>query len=930
MGSVRTLVMDQLAGQEIPASREQDNERICCTSPAPSQARVPLLLSQETGGLMFSLLRHAASNARRKSWPGRIALVLVASLCFTLSAHASPADALHRIPAGSATDSFVWLAYLSFAAVLATVFYHLRRTLPVGRLFTAFAIFFLASALRHYLVKQLPGQFSWLNLLLKFLAGAVALITAILLPASYRRLREVLECAARSEADQNRFAAAMETTLDAVMMHPAVRDDQGNIVDFRFGYLNLNAELMIGLTREALAGKLLSEVYPGIIQDRIDHYRQVVETGQPAVHEFETRRLFRSRYPSRDSSFVRSQIVKLDDGVLVTCIDNTAEREATQSLQRSLAFNKAIVDSSSFSIIIFGLDGIIASVNPAAETMLGYRREELIGRNIAILHDPLEVLDRSIHLSRELQQTIPPDTSVLSARATRNLPDDSEWTYLCRNGARLPVQLRINAVQEQDGATIALMASSYDLTDRKQTDQYIYHIAHHDALTGLPARALLREHIAAAIGVGLKTHTPFAVLMVDLNQFKRINDSLGHEIGDAVLRDVAHRVRTAIRKVDIVARFGGDEFVVLLNGLKSLTEAEALGRRIVDAVAAPIHVGDQQIHLTASIGLSMYPETTDLDDLLKHAEIALYHGKSAGRNGFEVYTPDLGERVLDKIKMESALLLAIERREFSLVYQPQISLSDHRLIGVEALIRWNSPDGGLVLPSIFIPVAEESGLIVQIGAWALETACREIAALQATLSTPVSVAVNLSPTQVHAPDFQTTVENALALSGLDPTCLELEITERLLMSDSEEALQIIERIQALGVATAIDDFGTGFSNMSYITRFKVDRLKIDRSFISRCLTDANSLAVTTAIIALAHSLNMEVIAEGVETIDQAVMLRDLECDSAQGYLYARPLTLEEVTVFARASNPLRFRREEAQGWPPPAVVAPRSEPRPGC
>jgi diguanylate cyclase (GGDEF)-like protein/PAS domain S-box-containing protein len=889
----------------------------------------------ETGGFMFSLLYQAAAKTCGMPWRGRPALIVIAGLCLFLPGHASSLSASHLappLPSSSATDGFVWLAYLSFAAVLATVFYHLRRILPVGRLFAAFAVFFIARLLRHYGVSHLPGQYSWIGLLLKMITGAVALITAILLPASYRRLRAVLERAARSEADQNRFAAAMETTLDAVIMHPAVRDQQGNIIDFRFGYLNHNAELMVGQSRQALEGKLLSEIYPGIIQGRIDHYRQVVETGEPAVHDFETHRLFRNRYPHRETSFVRSQIVKLDDGVLVTCIDTTAERDATQSLKRSLAFNRAIVDSSSFAIIVFGLDGIIASVNPAAETMLGYRRQDLVGRNISLLHDPIELLDRSIHLSREFQQTILPDASVLSARATRNLPDDSEWTYLCRNGARLPVQLRINAVQEQDGATIALMASSYDLTDRKQTDQYIYHIAHHDALTGLPARALLREHIASALELGLRAQTLFAVLMVDLNQFKRINDSLGHDTGDAVLRDVAWRIRNAVRKVDSVARFGGDEFVVLLNGLKSSLEAETLARRIVEAVAAPIHVGDQQIHLTASIGLSMYPETTDLDDMLKHAEIALYHGKSLGRSGFEVYTPNLGEKIVDKIKMESALLQALERHEFSLVYQPQISLSDHRLIGVEALIRWNSPETGIVLPSIFIPVAEESGLIVQIGAWALETACREIADLQIALGSTISVAVNLSPTQVHAPDFQQAIENALAVSGLHPTHLELEITERLLMSDSEEALQIIERVQALGVATAIDDFGTGFSNMSYITRFKVDRLKIDRSFVSRCLTDANSLAVTTAIIALAHSLNMEVIAEGVETIEQAVMLRDLQCDSAQGYLYARPLSLQEVAAFALASTPLRAHREQSHPWPTPTPSAEPARPQPsvGC
>jgi diguanylate cyclase (GGDEF)-like protein/PAS domain S-box-containing protein len=714
------------------------------------------------------------------------------------------------------------------------------------------------------------------------------------------------------EATHSRLAAAMDSTLDAVFMYDVVRDSRGAITDFRFTYLNSAAEQMMGQSREYLVGRLVCDLFPSVrTSGRFDLYRKVAETGEPLVLEIDSVIL---NGGTKETRYVRARVVRIDDAMLYTCVDITAERLATQDLKRSLTFNRSIVDSSSFSIIVMDLDGIITSINPAAETMLGYTRDELIGKDITTLHDATELIDRARTLREAFDEPIPADSTVFRARLSHGLVEDSEWTYLCRNGLRLPVQVHVNAIQDEDGDTVAYMASSYDLIDRKQTDQYIYHIAHHDPLTGLPGRALLRESLNLAIEHADRDHTTFAVLMVDLDHFKRINDSLGHDTGDVLLREVAYRLRSIVRKADTVARLGADEFVILLHGVAGRTEAESVARKIGEAFRLPILIAGQQIDITASMGLSLYPDSPTGDDLLRHADIALHHGKSLGRSALSLFTPDLGKKLLDKLQMETALRTAIERNEFFLVYQPQISLTDHTLIGVEALIRWRSPDAGLILPSLFIPVAEETGLIVPIGAWCLETACREIAQLQRQLDQCLSVAVNLSPNQVHAANFQGTVERALALSGLDAQCLEVEITEGLLMRDSEDALQIIEGIQALGVTTAIDDFGTGFSNMSYITRFKVDRLKIDRSFVSRCLTDANSLAVTTAIIALAHSLNMEVVAEGVETAEQAAMLRSLECDSAQGYLYSPPRPIDEVLAFTRSLDARAHTLEAQNEW----------------
>jgi diguanylate cyclase (GGDEF)-like protein/PAS domain S-box-containing protein len=818
-------------------------------------------------------------------------------------------------------ELFLWLGYTAFAAVLFAILYNLRKILPVKPIALAFLLFCGGHAARHYLEEHVSAYpDSWLDTAMSIFEGALAVVTACCLPLYYRRISSILERASISVRDEARLSAAMESTLVSIFMCDTVRDRSGAIVDFVFVFANPTAEKMIGLSREHLVGKRLSEINPHVYRDgRLELYRKVVETGEPWVFDTETRIL--NAGTGRESSFVRIHISKLGDGALVTCLDVTAERLSTQSLKRSLAYNKAIVASSSFTIIITEPDGTISSVNPAGQIMLGYSEEELVGRNIIVLHDQNELTEIAQRYTEEFGETVPPDSSVLRVRLAHGLEEEREWTYLCRNNLRIPVQVNVNTIEDERGSVIAYMASSYDLTDRKQTDQYIYHIAHHDPLTGLPGRSLLRDSIETAIEVNARTRSQFAVLIFDLDQFKRINDSLGHDTGDLVLREVALRLRSTSRNSDTVARFG-DQFVVILNGLADRSEAEITARKLRDSFAPPISADGHQIVISASVGISIYPETSSADELLKHADIALDHGKMQGRNGLAVFTPDLGKKLLEKLHLETALRKAIANNELFLVYQPQISLTDHTLVGVEALMRWRRPGIGLVLPSVFIPIAEESGLITDIGAWCLETACRDIAQLQREVGYELSVAVNLSPNQVHGVHFQQTIERALSVSGLSPSSLEVEITEGLLMRDSEETLQILEGIQALGVTTAIDDFGTGFSNMSYITRFKVDRLKIDRSFVSKCLTDANSLAVTTAIIALAHSLNMEVIAEGVETVDQATMLRDLECDSAQGYLYSKPLTLADVSAFTRTLHEFGANGADRSKW----MYQPRNQP----
>jgi diguanylate cyclase (GGDEF)-like protein len=390
--------------------------------------------------------------------------------------------------------------------------------------------------------------------------------------------------------------------------------------------------------------------------------------------------------------------------------------------------------------------------------------------------------------------------------------------------------------------------------------------------------------------------------MIDLDNFKRVNDSLGHQAGDTVLCEISKRLKACVRKSDTIGRMGGDEFVVLLPDLRSDKDAEDVCQKLLAAIAQPIRIGKHEIIVTASIGIGLFPGCNDVDSLFKNADLAMYRVKTNGRNGAQVYSPAIGMQGLQTLQMESALRNALEAEEFEIMYQPQISFAEGRMLGVEALLRWNSVEFGLVGPGTFIPIAEETGLIVPIGEWVLLQSCKEVAAMQRQLDFEFSVAVNISPRQFQQKNFPATVERALRSSGLKPEQLELEINEHLLMVDSDESLEIMERVRKLGVRFAIDDFGTGFSNMGYITRFAVDRIKIDRSFISRCDSDENSRAVTAAIIALAHSLQIEVIAEGVESEQHVQMLRQMSCDQAQGYFYSRPLGLTEMQNFSRRNN----------------------------
>ncbi len=443
------------------------------------------------------------------------------------------------------------------------------------------------------------------------------------------------------------------------------------------------------------------------------------------------------------------------------------------------------------------------------------------------------------------------------------------------------------------------------LIELKLSEANARHLASHDVLTALPNRAYFSAQLEDCLAQKPVSDQRSAIALIDLDRFKFVNDSMGHKAGDVLLMTVAARLRSSLRDSDTVARLSGDEFVVILSEHSEEPLSAAIVQRVMDAVAQPVLLGNKEFFVTCSIGVAVYPsEGTGSDNLIEHADIAMYRAKKMGRNNFQFYTPAMNEESLERVRIEGALRNALDRDEFVLHYQPQVDLKSGQIVGMEALIRWNHPELGMVPPNRFVSVAEETGLIVPIGAWVMRTACAQNKAWQDAGYQRLRVAVNLSARQFGASDLLASLESALSETGLDPACLEIELTESLFMSDVTPAVELLHRMKALGVNLSIDDFGTGYSSFSYLSRFPIDVLKIDRSFVSDITVDANDAAIVTSIIALAHNLKLAVIAEGVETAEQLDYLRSHGCDEMQGYYFSRPLPAHEFEQLLRERRAL--------------------------
>ena len=438
-----------------------------------------------------------------------------------------------------------------------------------------------------------------------------------------------------------------------------------------------------------------------------------------------------------------------------------------------------------------------------------------------------------------------------------------------------------------------------EIGERQRAEERIWHLAYHDTLTGLPNRMLLQDRLSHALTYAQHRQGKIGILFIDLDRFKTVNDSLGHGMGDRLLQAVAERLLTTIRSGDTVARRGGDEFVLVLPEIADAADAVQVADHILESLSSPFKLDKQVLYATPSIGISIYPEDgEDVDTLLKHADIAMYAAKEAGRARHQRFMPAMNERAQELLALESRLRRAIERSELLLHYQPEVHLLSGNIVAVEALVRWQHPDLGLVMPDRFIPVATASGLIVPLGEWVLRKACAQLKVWHAAGQPKLRVAVNVSPQQVKQDNFVELVSQVLRDVDLEPKYLELEITEGVLMDDTSHTLNTLQALHNLGVCIAIDDFGTGYSTLAYLKRFPIDRIKIDRSLVSGISPDRrDESAIASAIIAMAHSLKLEVIAEGVETREELDCLVSLLCDEAQGYYISRPLTAQRCSEF---------------------------------
>jgi diguanylate cyclase (GGDEF)-like protein/PAS domain S-box-containing protein len=559
-----------------------------------------------------------------------------------------------------------------------------------------------------------------------------------------------------------------------------------------------------------------------------------------------------------------------------------ARRAAEAALRESETRFRDFADAAGEYVWEADLEGRITYVSSRVQSVWGYSDQELIG------HKPADFMPAGeIERVREwLAQNTRPDGSFRDLEH-RVVTRSGETRWLLMNAVRL---------HDEHGRPSGHRGTGRDVTDRKLAEARISYLATRDPLTELPNRVLFNDRLEQGIVAARRSGQSLALLFIDLDRFKTINDSLGHQVGDMLLKEVAARMLTCIRKGDTLSRLGGDEFVVTLEGLQQAEDAAQVAGKIIRTLARPMEIGSHTLTTSCSIGISIFPlDAEDDRTLMKNADTAMYHAKEKGRNNYQFFSPEMNVRAVERHTLETALRRAIERQEFVLYYQPQVDIRTGRVVGMEALLRWVHPERGLLAPNTFIAVAEESGLIETIGQWALRTACERAKAWQDAGYPPLKMAVNISPRQLLKPrEFSRSITRVLNATGLDPQYLELEMTESLLLHNADENIAMLRKLGKDGVRIAVDDFGTGYSSLSYLRQLPIDTLKIDRTFVRDIESDPEDVAIIQAVVAMGHSLELQVTAEGVESRGQLQALAKLGCDEYQGYLFSRPLPAVEI------------------------------------
>ncbi len=559
---------------------------------------------------------------------------------------------------------------------------------------------------------------------------------------------------------------------------------------------------------------------------------------------------------------------------------------AEAALKASEELMRNTFDHAAVGIVHTSMGGRFLLANQKFCEMLGYTRDELLAMRTRDITYPDDREERDAETDYQ-PRLVAGEINTYSA----------EKRYVRKDGTLIWVNRTVSLARDNAGKPLYFIRVVEDITERKQAVEQLNYLAQYDALTGLPNRILFRDRLAHAMARAKRNDLMLALMFFDLDRFKEINDTLGHTAGDAVLQAVAKVMKESLREVDTIARLGGDEFTLILEDIAHVDRVTALADKILQIFADPIVIEGRELYVTASIGITLYPAgVDDVDALLQAADIAMYHAKEEGRNTYAFYAPEMNVHAAENLDMKGLLRRALERQEFTLNYQPKVAVKSGRITGVEALLRWNSKELGSVSPGKFIPLAEKTGLIVPIGEWVLRTACAQNEAWQEQGFPPLLMSVNLSPRQFRQKNLAETVAGALRDTGLEPRYLELEITESMIMHDAKKAIALLQQVHQLGVQLSIDDFGTGYSSLAYLKRFPVQKLKIDQSFMRNLTVDGDDAGIVTAVIAMAKSLGLEVVAEGVETAEQLAFLAKLDCEEYQGYYFSRPVPADE---FAR-------------------------------
>jgi diguanylate cyclase (GGDEF)-like protein/PAS domain S-box-containing protein len=578
---------------------------------------------------------------------------------------------------------------------------------------------------------------------------------------------------------------------------------------------------------------------------------------------------------------------RLDADLLPKAVGSMIERAVNaEAVFAEKERAQVTLNSIGDAVVSTDVAGRVTYLNLTAESLTGWTLAEAVGRS---LEEIFRIVDAT---TREAL----PNPMALAIQENKSVALSPNCVLVRRDGVEAAIEDSAAPIHDRGGAVTGAVMVFHDVSLARATTLKMSYLAQHDSLTDLPNRVLLNDRLHEAIALSSRHQRKLAVLFLDLDRFKNVNDSLGHAVGDGLLRSVGRRLFTCVRSSDTVSRLGGDEFVLLLWEVTHAQDAVITADKILRSLREPHHVNQHELYITGSIGIVTYPDDgIEVETLMKKADVAMYHAKDTGGDKYQFFKPEMNVQAVERQFIEDSLRYAIERQELLLHYQPNIKLTTGEIIGVEALIRWRHPDRGFVPPIQFISIAEECGLIVSIGRWVLREACRQARAWQIAGLPPMFMAINISSVELRAHGFAAGVRDALKESGLESRFLQLDLTEAVLMEDSPSAAEVLKELKDIGVLLALDDFGTGYSSLSYLRRYPIDALKIDQSFVHHLTIDQDDAGIVTAVIGMGRSLHMSVVAEGVETREQLAILQEHNCPQAQGFYFSRPLPAEEFS-----------------------------------